>query len=646
MAAIGIDGVHKVIGYFCDLCGGECEGDKEELNALGCTYPGCEAEASVYHQDCIEKYLKSIRCEKNRKTGYHCPRGSGRNSKYSDAPCPGRVTKSHPIHIRNEQAKKRQKSKAADVVPASTKPVKGKPKAAVATAKPRAPAPKAAGVKIKVLRQEVATKPPPITKAPDVKPKELPRAPPAVMDKDQVKDAVYKAKLEIGIKATPPVKVPRPAAAAPAVHPNSDCREDESTKGARSLRNAPAQPAVSAWHGNTAAYPPVVRTPSPAQAVSAAESPHSEPLTSPSQTDRGSQTQQRRLQQQERTPVKHTGKQARISKAEPVQAAASPITPNAIKAFQPEQADCDIPLHPATDSHSVVPEDCFDSSYDGQSIYSDDDKVSDALFAMDHSSESDLDKRAAAFSTGAESGHSSTRQESAGAKATLSSTVSGLTAISSHGYDSNSDLEEQLASERLNSEFLQAIAWHKALGHAAEYQKLGYSRLQSVAAVNKWGGDMQGALAWLVQSKLDVMQGALHHELPTIDVSEELHYLWSCQQVFSPTKAVLHQIVIDAQGSLPTTVSMLLEWAQSSQARNHAACQELWSACNDPLQQSWQGVAPASNGSEGSSARAVASCKAFSQGWQQQQTQLLTEAMQGAGQTPVHSRGKQQALYQ
>ncbi len=35
MAAIGKDGVHKVIGFFCDLCGQECEGDKEELNALG-----------------------------------------------------------------------------------------------------------------------------------------------------------------------------------------------------------------------------------------------------------------------------------------------------------------------------------------------------------------------------------------------------------------------------------------------------------------------------------------------------------------------------------------------------------------------------------------------------------------------------------
>ncbi len=348
----------------------------------------------------------------------------------------------------------------------------------------------------------------PIAKAPDVKPKEVPRAAPAAMDKDQVKDAVYKAKLEIGLKATPPVKVPRPAAAA-AVHPNPDrhtFREDESTKGARSLRNAPAQPAVSAWHGNSSAHPPIVRTPSPAQTLSAAQSPHSEPLTSPSQTDRGSQTQRRRLQQQERTPVKQTGKQARISKAEPVPAAASPITPNAIKAFQPEQADCDTPLHPATDSHSVVPEDCFESSYDGQSICSDDDKVSDALFAMDHSSESDLDKPAAAFSIGAETAHSSTGQESAGAKATLSSIASGLSAISSHGYDSNSDLEEQLASERLNSEFLQAVAWQKALGHAAEYQKLGYSQVQSVAAVNKWGDDMQGALAWLVQSNLDVMQ--------------------------------------------------------------------------------------------------------------------------------------------
>lgn len=45
------------------------------------------------------------------------------------------------------------------MVPASTRPVKGKPKAAVATAKLKAPAPKPTGVKIKILRQEAAIKP-------------------------------------------------------------------------------------------------------------------------------------------------------------------------------------------------------------------------------------------------------------------------------------------------------------------------------------------------------------------------------------------------------------------------------------------------------------------------------------------------------
>lgn len=34
-AIIGKDGIHKVIGQICDLCGHECDGEKEELNALG-----------------------------------------------------------------------------------------------------------------------------------------------------------------------------------------------------------------------------------------------------------------------------------------------------------------------------------------------------------------------------------------------------------------------------------------------------------------------------------------------------------------------------------------------------------------------------------------------------------------------------------
>lgn len=105
--AVGINGLHKVSGV-CDLCGCNCDAMTEELNALDCTYANCPPEASVYHQTCLEKYLKSIRLEKNRKTGFKCPRGCGKATGYKDA-CPGRVDKSHPIHVRNEDSKaKRQ----------------------------------------------------------------------------------------------------------------------------------------------------------------------------------------------------------------------------------------------------------------------------------------------------------------------------------------------------------------------------------------------------------------------------------------------------------------------------------------------------------------------------------------------------------
>lgn len=59
--AIGIAGIHNVSGK-CDLCGRGVDALSEELNALDCTYQDCPP--LVYHQDCLEKYLKSIRLEK------------------------------------------------------------------------------------------------------------------------------------------------------------------------------------------------------------------------------------------------------------------------------------------------------------------------------------------------------------------------------------------------------------------------------------------------------------------------------------------------------------------------------------------------------------------------------------------------------
>lgn len=113
--ALGFEGMHSLQGYKCDFCGQGCDPEAEELNALDCTFAQCPQEAAVYHQDCLEKYLKSVRLEKSRKTGFKCPRGCGKGTKFSDS-CPGKITKSHPIHIRNDEAKKRKKAQPAPVL--------------------------------------------------------------------------------------------------------------------------------------------------------------------------------------------------------------------------------------------------------------------------------------------------------------------------------------------------------------------------------------------------------------------------------------------------------------------------------------------------------------------------------------------------
>lgn len=63
-AVVGANGLHSVQGYRCDLCNRVCDPDFEEINALDCSYSDCPAEAAVYHQDCLEKYLKSVKLDK------------------------------------------------------------------------------------------------------------------------------------------------------------------------------------------------------------------------------------------------------------------------------------------------------------------------------------------------------------------------------------------------------------------------------------------------------------------------------------------------------------------------------------------------------------------------------------------------------
>lgn len=46
----------------CDLCGTSLDGC--ECNQLACTFAHCEG--GMYHQECVEKFLKSNRLEKVR----------------------------------------------------------------------------------------------------------------------------------------------------------------------------------------------------------------------------------------------------------------------------------------------------------------------------------------------------------------------------------------------------------------------------------------------------------------------------------------------------------------------------------------------------------------------------------------------------
>lgn len=126
------------------------------------------------------------------------------------------------------------------------------------------------------------------------------------------------------------------------------------------------------------------------------------------------------------------------------------------------------------------------------------------------------------------------------------------------------------------------------------------------------------------------LQGELQQGLPTMDISEEMHYLNSCQQVFSPPKAVLQQIVIDAQGSMPTAVGMLLEWSHQSHTYDQKHQEELWNT-KFQGQATAEAVASVCIGPDSSHARGHTSVDR-----QQAQEQLLAEAAGISGDISLH----------
>jgi hypothetical protein len=105
-------------GVLCDLCGDEVDSEVADAVALDCSYAQCDPESSCYHTHCLEKFLKSMKCERNRKIGFPCARGCGKGTKFKEA-CRGKILKSHPVTIRSEANKKRRQAELEQLAQAA-----------------------------------------------------------------------------------------------------------------------------------------------------------------------------------------------------------------------------------------------------------------------------------------------------------------------------------------------------------------------------------------------------------------------------------------------------------------------------------------------------------------------------------------------
>ncbi|PNW85052.1 hypothetical protein CHLRE_03g169650v5 [Chlamydomonas reinhardtii] len=190
----------------CDLCGAISDATVQECNILACTFQHCEG--GLYHQECLEKYLKANKLEKNRKTGFKCPRGCGKGTKWPE-PCPGRIDKSHPIHPRNEDKKKtklaavvvepQRPGKAAAPAAANGKPGKGKEEAKADAGKDaKGAAAKAAPAATKAAPAAAAAAPAAKTLVVKKEPAVLPPRP-EVVAKQKLAEQVALARRELGL---------------------------------------------------------------------------------------------------------------------------------------------------------------------------------------------------------------------------------------------------------------------------------------------------------------------------------------------------------------------------------------------------------------------------------------------------------------
>ncbi|GMH39185.1 hypothetical protein BSKO_07083 [Bryopsis sp. KO-2023] len=512
--AIGISGIHNVSGR-CDLCGRGVDAVTEELNALDCTYQDCPP--LVYHQDCLEKYLKSIRLEKNRKTGFKCPRGSGKGTSFKEA-CPGKIDKSHPIHPRNDFGKKRRKAKPPPDPLPRQKPVpkkekeKGKDKDKESKAdKSKDKAKPKSGVVIKALNVSN------VSLVKNVKPT-VGRSVSLSGDMLKVQSESRKSM-------------------------SSTSSAYSSTASASGLENPDgmrtgSMPLFSAWS-------------KPMSTAAQSQVPDMNSMTAFPPALIGSASEE--TKNISRTSQNCWANASRVQSGSHVRSMS--VNDAALQGGMPQSQSL-----PNSGSMSIgntgelpVGMDYADGmGVEGKLTKAQKKNMKRAEKKKKNMTETPVSSSPTSSSTAPASASATPVSQTPGTQTPIELSEDGSSPLFSSQDNSTNSVLSELCVDTL-------VAW-KTMYHIQQLQKLGFEPWQSAAAICRYGGNLEHAIAWLLDynGENDEEQHTALDVVPEVDVSSELSYLQEVQETFSLPECVLEQAVVDCNGDLDAAIPTVL----------------------------------------------------------------------------------------
>ncbi|KAG1680596.1 hypothetical protein FOA52_015044 [Chlamydomonas sp. UWO 241] len=545
-AAPALPGGEEILQGRCDICGDVSDAAIQECNLLSCTFAQCKD--ILYHQSCLDKFLRSNKLDKSRKTGFKCPRGCGKGSSFG-GPCPGRIDKSHPIYPRNETKKLKALPIPVPAEPLKSKKEREREAAAVKAALPK-PAAKVEEPK-KEARVVKAAAPVPVKKAPEPVP---PGPSKQQLMMQQLQEAKAAARRDLGLES-------RSGGGGMASGSGS------SSSLVSKLAPAPAAPTV-AWAkaGVSTSVAHTVAAPEPAGVHTLAMHPQLQQLFSTTSK-----------------PAAKAPPAAVVAAAAPValplasQAHFPPVAPVVSRAPTPAAAAPPA----AADPHAAVPPPpppprriTLDALSGAPSSSAG--GASGLPIGMEYCEDpcEDPSKMTKAQRKNLK------RAERKKKVATEGDGSGGGGDGGSHDGDDDGPDAEALQLERAERDtimeemFVSALVCRKALRVLTQLQRLAFSEWQASAAVQRYGNDLPGCVAWLLeQEELGVEELAARRGepgcapcLPVVDISDELARLAEVQAGLALGTDSLHHAVIEASGDVPTAIEMLLDQARASPA--------------------------------------------------------------------------------